>query len=696
MKRISIRFAVVFPFVLVFIIISLVLLVSLNRSYKSLSTKQANTVIDLMSSQVYSQVSELLSKPKSMGEVFATNFSKNYYYETDDYQEIEALLYEIIKKIHNEIPQITTIGYGDERGNMIGVRSNTDGTYTLMVQDEATDDKLLIFNGDQREDGVLVEIEDYDPRTRPWYVPVKENPVSQWSQIYINMDEINDATISSLIPVMNYDHNAFQGVVSVDVSLRLINAFLRDIASDSSATIYIYDHNNHLISHSATDPIYHVSEAEVNFIPIHKSENPIIATSAQYIEEDMSGVLDDFQVDNMRYYMKTVELLGDTIGWNLVVVVPENTLVGNIKQEFGSITLLFFVMAFIAIVMGGVLLTFFTSSIVRIANEFNDTKVTESEIVYLKEPNINFYETDIVVSSFNDLLKKLQNNMVMLLETEKDLKEMTEQENERLEEQVAIKTKELANAMDELVDKEKMAALGSLVSGISHEINTPLGVAISAISHLESLINRDVEAIRNGEFSLEEFDGFISTIEESVDIASRNLGNAKDLVNSFKRISTEQGSAILEDFDPMVYIEFTVKSLYHELKINRVKVSLDQEAHFMIFGSPGNFSQIITNLMMNSIHHGFIDHSNNEIQIELKNDGDYMELEFSDNGIGIPEEHIHHIFEPFYTTRRGDGGSGLGLNIVHNMMYNHFEGTIKVMNLDSGGVKFILRFPQRT
>ena len=187
MKRISIRFAVVFPFVLVFIIISLVLLVSLNRSYKSLSTKQANTVIDLMSSQVYSQVSELLSKPKSMGEVFATNFSKNYYYETDDYQEIEALLYEIIKKIHNEIPQITTIGYGDERGNMIGVRSNTDGTYTLMVQDEATDDKLLIFNGDQREDGVLVEIEDYDPRTRPWYVPVKENPVRQKSILSLSI-----------------------------------------------------------------------------------------------------------------------------------------------------------------------------------------------------------------------------------------------------------------------------------------------------------------------------------------------------------------------------------------------------------------------------------------------------------------------------------------------------------------------------
>lgn len=692
MKRISIRTAVLLPFILIITIIIIFLVISLNYSYHELSRAQADRVLDLMDSKANEKVFSMLENPQSIGQVYATMLSETMIYDKRDFGDIENLVLELTKVIHKQVPQITTMGYGDENGNFVGVRANINDTYTLMLADDSTGHALNIYSGENKSTDILESFENYDPRERPWYIPVKATPEVQWSDIYINMDEINDATISALIPVMYNYKNELAGVVSVDVSLREINSFLKDIAESSTGVIYVIDRNGKIISHSTDDVIYEQKGGQVAFIPALESNNQIISLSSSRIEDLKEEKLASFELDGQKHYMRTSNLNQHGIDWKLVVVVPENSLVGHMKDRFDSTAASFILLAVIGIIIGTILLTMFISVITRISTDLQRAEFTEDEPTLLVSGKIKFTETDELIESFNSLLLRLNANVKELLTAQDRIKQMTEDENARLELLIKQKTKELETAMSELLEKEKMASLGNLVSGISHEINTPLGVAVSAISHLDVTMKEYVEKISNGKVSKRQFDEFIDTLNESIAISLRNLDRAKDLINSFKRISVDQSNSNNQDFKIIDYIRVTINSLFHELKVHNVTVRIEGEEQ-EIYGNPGGFSQVLTNLIMNSIIHGFENMEAGEILIEVRSTNGNLEVIYMDNGKGIDETVINKIFEPFFTTNRTKGGSGLGLNIVHNIIYGQFNGTIHVQNRIEAGVEFIITIP---
>lgn len=252
---------------------------------------------------------------------------------------------------------------------------------------------------------------------------------------------------------------------------------------------------------------------------------------------------------------------------------------------------------------------------------------------------------------------------------------------------------QLKLAQSELVEAEKMAALGALVAGVAHEINTPLGVAVTAASHVEAELGRADQRLATGELTRAEMDGLLATARDGMRFILRNLQRATRLIGSFKQVAVDQSSDQLRAIDLGEYLEEILTSLQPALKKTRHQVTLERTGDLALVTYPGAIYQIVVNLVMNSLIHAWDEGVNGQIRIAAKRAGAEMVLTYVDDGRGMPEDVRRRVFEPFFTTRRGQGGSGLGLNIVWNLVTGRLRGSIGCDSAPGLGVRFELRFP---
>jgi signal transduction histidine kinase len=243
----------------------------------------------------------------------------------------------------------------------------------------------------------------------------------------------------------------------------------------------------------------------------------------------------------------------------------------------------------------------------------------------------------------------------------------------------------------QLVESEKFAFLGSLVAGIAHEINTPTGVAITAASQLRVSLDELAAGYRSGD--LDE-DGFFSQLNrdgETVDIIMKNLNRIADLVRTFKRVAVDQSVEERRAFNLKDYLEEIILSLGPKIKYSHHLVEVDCPPKLVVETQPGLLYQVMTNLIMNSVIHGYPDGRSGHIDIVVVQASEEVEIRYSDDGVGIPEEIIPRIFDPFFTTKKASGGTGLGLYIVRNLM-NKLGGSISFTRRASGAA-FTLHMP---
>lgn len=253
---------------------------------------------------------------------------------------------------------------------------------------------------------------------------------------------------------------------------------------------------------------------------------------------------------------------------------------------------------------------------------------------------------------------------------------------------------DLNNAQLQLVRSEKMAALGGLVAGIAHEINTPAGVGMTAASHLNSKIEHYLELYRSGDLKRSDLESFFDVAHESCRIIMSNLQRAADLIRSFKQVAVDQTSGEQRVFELKHYIEEVLLSLRPKLKHTRHQVTLNCPEGLLIYSHPGAFSQILTNLIINSLTHGFDEDATGEISIDVSTPPGTLLLRYRDNGKGIPKDHLGKIFDPFFTTKRGQGGSGLGMHVVQNLVTQLLKGTIEISSTPGAGVMFEIWIPR--
>ncbi len=265
-------------------------------------------------------------------------------------------------------------------------------------------------------------------------------------------------------------------------------------------------------------------------------------------------------------------------------------------------------------------------------------------------------------------------------------------EEERVRELAAL-NENLINTQSQLVESEKMAALGGLVAGVAHEINTPVGVAVTAASAFAEEMTALSAAYKNDEMDQEEFEEFLDFGKQSTALILSNLNRAADLVQSFKQVAVDQSSEQKRTFVIRSYLEEVLLTLKPKFKRSNHQVKIDCDESLTIKSHPGTWSQIVTNLVMNSLLHAYQTGEKGHLAFDIHVNNGQLNFEYYDDGRGIPPENVGKIFNPFFTTRRGDGGSGLGLHIIYNLVTQRLNGTIHCESEVGVGTKFIIELP---
>lgn len=244
-----------------------------------------------------------------------------------------------------------------------------------------------------------------------------------------------------------------------------------------------------------------------------------------------------------------------------------------------------------------------------------------------------------------------------------------------------------------LDEDEKLASLGTLVAGVAHEINTPLGIGVTTSTYMQLVNTESRRALAEGRFSKKDLLDFMQTMDESLDLLQFNLERGSNIIQSFKKIAVDQIAESIEEFNVYQYINGIVLSLVHEYKNlgHTIEVICDKE--LVIKSYPGVFAQILTNFIMNSLAHAFKDVENGAMVIEAKREADRLLIIYSDNGCGISEKTRKNLFTPFYTTNKKMGGSGLGLSIVYNLVTKKLNGNLTVNSIEGEGIKFTIDIP---
>ncbi len=247
----------------------------------------------------------------------------------------------------------------------------------------------------------------------------------------------------------------------------------------------------------------------------------------------------------------------------------------------------------------------------------------------------------------------------------------------------------------DLVESEKMASLGGLVAGVAHEINTPVGIAVSTASYLHDRTEEIRAKLGSGALSPDELTHYLDDASQSARLLLSNANRAAQLVQSFKQVAVDQISGERRRFELRGYIEETLQNLRPKLAQARVAVRIEGPDGLVMDTYPGPFAQVLTNLVVNSLQHGFESGAGGSIAIAFQSTGDdEVSIRYEDDGRGIPPAHRERVFEPFFTTRRGAGGSGLGLYLVYNIVTRKLGGSIGVEERAGGGTSFTVRLPR--
>ncbi len=292
--------------------------------------------------------------------------------------------------------------------------------------------------------------------------------------------------------------------------------------------------------------------------------------------------------------------------------------------------------------------------------------------------------------SLNEVIVQLDSKQKDL-EQEIEIRKEREQELENSRRELQISLDNLRRAQKQLIESEKMASLGSLVAGVAHEINTPIGLSLTGITHFEYMVERLEATFKAGELEEDDFVKFMDDTKELAKSIVISLRRAADLVKSFKQVAVDQTHEALRAFNLRTYVEEVLLSLRNRIKQTHIKVHIDCEPHLMLTGFPGIWSQIITNFVSNSLLHGYDQGDQGNIQLQFVEEGEYLIFNYHDDGKGMTAETSARVFDPFFTTNREGGGTGLGMNIIYNLVTQKMGGSISVESAPGKGVHFTIK-----
>ncbi|MBF0422191.1 MAG: CHASE domain-containing protein [Magnetococcales bacterium] len=258
---------------------------------------------------------------------------------------------------------------------------------------------------------------------------------------------------------------------------------------------------------------------------------------------------------------------------------------------------------------------------------------------------------------------------------------------------VVIDITEEKKLLSELIQAEKMAGLGNMVAGVAHELNTPVGIGVTASSELADRIQSFATLLREEGISKEELEEHVGCTSRLAELVRHNLERSADLVRSFKLVAVDLSEDMLQEFKVRPCLESTVMALHHELEAVRLATVIECSEDIEIYSNPGALARVVLNLVNNSCVHGYSPPSRGRIVMRCTIVDGLFTLVYNDDGMGMSEEVRRRIFEPFFTTRRHAGGTGLGMHIVYNLVTKTLGGSITCHSSLGEGAQFVIVIP---
>ncbi|MCF8780273.1 EAL domain-containing protein [Vibrio sp. IRLE0018] len=423
-RSISLKTAVIAPFVVIFLLsISLVILVQRN-SYEHAVLDLSEKQLSSLTENVRNNLTEYLGAPFDAGLAMAHTISYNHLYQADDTSKLQGYFLNAFQTLYADIPQLDVIGFGSEAADYIGFRKENDGSHTLMIQDDRTDSKLVIYRGEHISNDIVSVIPNYDPRIRPWYAPVAKERKVMWSSIYANADERQEITLSALSPV--YDTEQFVGVMVTDIRINTFNAFLSQLREKTKAKVYIMDSEQRLVAHSGQGSVVswgtEWSKKGERLLAV-ESADPIIKLHAERVKQDnlMAHPTSrpfELKTKNERYF-SLLSPYTDAYGltWFIGIAISESELLGSLPKSQQQSWL-------IGLLVSAIGMSFCLVIFSRITRPITATATAAKNLAngnwdsHMPKPG-RIHETSLLVNAFNDMtnnlkasFKALQNQLV--------------------------------------------------------------------------------------------------------------------------------------------------------------------------------------------------------------------------------------------------------------------------------------------
>jgi len=252
----------------------------------------------------------------------------------------------------------------------------------------------------------------------------------------------------------------------------------------------------------------------------------------------------------------------------------------------------------------------------------------------------------------------------------------------------------LSQAITQLEQSEKLAALGQLVAGVAHELNTPIGNSVMAATSFLDRVREFEAELAKGNLRRSVLQDFIRFSGEAAALVHANLERAAELISAFKQVTVDQTTMQRRAFLLHEVVAKVCATMAHRLRQGQHRFELLVPEGLSMDSHPGALEQLLTNLIDNSLLHGFEERSGGGIRIEAHGDAEHLTLTYQDDGRGMPPEAARRIFEPFYTTKLGRGGTGLGMHIAHNLASTVLGGQISLHTAPGQGARFEIRLPR--
>lgn len=509
-----------------------------------------------------------------------------------------------------------------------------------------------------------------------YFKQLETDSAEQWSDAFLSSAS-GELAVAYAMELERSE--AYQYLIG-ELSIHSLPQLLQRIQASSEQTVMILDAADQLIGH----PVESLSRQQMNLQTL-----PILQA-----EVSEFGRIGQFSFQETDYYGSLIQMPDPQ--WKIIVAMPVSDFWNLLVVVFRSLLIVFVL---------SLVIVFSLSR--KLSAQLTTGFSTYSQVVQqlaqgrypIEPPQVAIAELKQLSNDLTRTGQAIQQREVQLEEINADLERRIEARTQDLQsanDDLTRTLTQLKQAQNELVENGKLAALGSLVAGVSHELNTPIGVSVTASSSVLDDAKSLRRKMEQGQLSKTDFEDSISHIINGSELIDRNLSRATELIASFKQVAVDQSSDLRRQFLLEEVIHDVISTLQPKYKKRNFEFRVHSEDHVNMDSYPGSLIQVLTNLIDNAVFHGYHGQNEGVVTVNARRLTDQQaEIVVEDFGAGIAQPDLHRVFEPFYTTKLGQGGSGLGLNIVHAIVQKVLGGRIAVTSRVDKGTRFTLVLPMR-